>query len=257
MAMAQAGLFNEIAALRAALRWVVLLTGRQNPYHEPAGSSKGGQFAKVPGGASIVVGSTKLGEAAASKKVMTALAGIPETVQNGLKVTVTDQKGEGFTASDGTNFEQAGSYSADGNVTLNNFANLKAAKCQEILRHEVGHHAYATWFSKAAGEYPALKKSRPEMFDAKGKVKAQYTKEYAKVAPYDTAYTAFSKAYERGDGITAYSKAYRGNPSETVAEYARIRWARGKTTANDYARSADQDMARALSAAFDLLEGGQ
>jgi hypothetical protein len=45
-----AQLDDEIAGVRAALRWGVLLARRANPYHEPAGSPIGGQFAKAPGG---------------------------------------------------------------------------------------------------------------------------------------------------------------------------------------------------------------
>jgi hypothetical protein len=52
-----AQLDDEIAGVRAALRWGVLLAGRLNPYHEPAGSPKGGQFAKAPGGGGLQGGS--------------------------------------------------------------------------------------------------------------------------------------------------------------------------------------------------------
>jgi hypothetical protein len=108
-------------------------------------------------------------------------------------------------------------------------------------------------------EQQQAKSNRPEMYDAAGKLKSEFAQVFRKEAPLTTALKDFKKAYARGDGITEYSKSWRGDDSETVAEYAKLRWEQGAAHANTVASrtKAGQSLSNSLNTLFNLMESGK
>jgi hypothetical protein len=171
-----------------------------------------------------------------------------------------DKPGPEFKASSGEKFTEGGSYDWDTQAMIvRDFGPASAWQAGSLLTHEVGHHVHRKAIADSLIEQLQVKVNRPEMYDAAGKLKSEFAQVFRKEAPLTTALKGFKKAYARGDGITEYSKAWKGDDSETVAEYAKLRWERGAAQANTVASrtKAGQALSDSLNTLFNLMESGK
>jgi hypothetical protein len=249
---------------------------RANPYHKPKGVAGAGQFTSKEGAAGAgagvapltglnpsvtIVRKTALSPEETQAKLNDALYDVPQVCQAGLKsITVMDKPGPEFKASSGEKFTEGGSYDWDTQAMIvRDFGPASAWQVGTLLTHEFGHHVHRKAIADSLIEQQQAKVNRPEMYDAAGKLKSEFAQVFRKEAPLTTALKDFKKAYARGDGITEYSKSWRGDASETVAEYAKLRWEQGAAHANTVASrtKAGQSLSNSLNMLFNLMESGK
>jgi hypothetical protein len=204
-----AQLDDEIAGVRAALRWAVLLAGRLNPYHEPAGSPIGGQFAKAPGGGGLQVGDSPI---AFLVKIQIDDANLPETHTAGLKrIDFQEQRLIASHSISGKIVEAYGTYDPDGQKILlasNAREGLGTSNISVIgggsVLHEIGHHVHMRrLMDKAANEWAGISQNGQS-----ARISA-----YARTNQgehFAEAYRAYALGKEKRDGLRSLEpQSYR------------------------------------------------
>lgn len=175
----------------------------------------------------------------AHQTVAEGIYSTPEWARANLDYIVLHEGGSyKFIASNGKEYSAGGNYDASEN-TVNVFNAKYPRDHVELMQHEIGHNVYndaksqlmmtAMDMLKETPESPSPYKhlfSKGYSFKDDPALRPEIDKALRKVGgAHVAAYYAFETAWKDGqDGVTDYSKAWHGKPTETWAEMSQLYW---------------------------------